>query len=150
MSTNEQEITLLFPQGKSIVIKGETIALKPFGFGKFPKVLKVIKSLKTEGRPALRSAEEAAAAIGSLDIVSLIADNSDAVVELCALALNKPVTYFDDVPPDEAVDLVQAIIEVNADFFVKRLQPKLLTALSGLSASVGGMLSQVSSPTGTA
>lgn len=152
MSDALQDVTLLFPLGKSVTLKGKTITVKPFGFGKYPRILKLLKGLNV-GEDAPANAGEAMKKIqgnAKADIMALIADNSDAVVELCALAVDQQKAYFDDLPPDEAIELVQAIIEVNADFFIKRLQPKLLGALSGLTASVGGLLSQDSSPPATA
>ena len=146
--TTEKEITLLFPQGKEVTLNGKAITIKPFGFGKFPRLLKLIKGIDTGDK--LPASVEGVEDMAKTDILSLITDNAETVVEICALATNLPTKAFDEMPPDEAVDLVQAIVEVNADFFIRRLQPKLLGAMSGLTQSLGGALSQGLSPPATA
>jgi hypothetical protein len=134
MSTDIKEVELLFPQGKEVTVKGEQLVIKPLGFGKFPKLLHLLKGIQDvkatpEGKPM------------KMDTVDLIVNNADSVVEFCALCTGKPRSYFDDVPMDEAVSLVSALVAVNADFFVKRLQPKLLGVLSEVTALVGGLSS---------
>jgi hypothetical protein len=147
MSTDTKEIELLFPQGKTITLKGKEHIIKPFGFGKFPKLLRLLKGIKVDYAPkSLEETIEVAKEIAKTSVImDIITDNSDRVVEVCELATNQKKEFFDDLPPDEAVMLLHAIIEVNTDFFIKRLQPQVLSALSSLSGSVGGMLSQDSS-----
>lgn len=147
MTDDTKEIALLFPSGKEITLKGKKVIVKPFGFGKFPKVLQLAKDLKLDNEAP--AGADGVAVAKSLDIGTIMAENADKVVDLCALALGVKSDYLDDLPPDEGIELCQAIIEVNADFFIKRLQPKLLTALSGLSGSVGALLLQDSSQPGT-
>lgn len=142
MSDNIQEITQLFPQGKEVTLKGKKVVVKPFGFGKFPKVLRLLKDLKVEEESVPKDIKDIPAAVRTMDVAALVVENSEKVVDLCVLAIDQPTAYFNDLPGDEGIELCQAIIEVNADFFVARLQPKLLVALSGLSKSVGGLLSQ--------
>jgi len=148
MSDLSEEVKQLFPQGKTITLKGKDVVVRPFGFGKFPKVLKLMKDVKLDSVPADVAA--LTESVQKMNIMTLLADNADTVVELSALAIGQPLAYFDDLPADEGVVLCQAIVEVNADFFIARLQPKLLLAFSGLSQSVGGMLSQGSSQPATA
>lgn len=127
------EITTLFPQGKEVTLKGEKFLVMPFGFGQFPKVLSLMKRLKD---PA-EGSQLTLATLGTM-----LADNADVVVEFSTLATKKPASFFEDVPMDEGVALVQAIIEVNADFFVKRLQPTVMQAIEALQNSLGALSSQ--------
>lgn len=133
MSASAQEITSLFPQGKEVTIKGEKMLIRPFGFGQFPKVLALMKRLKDP-------AEGATLTLNTLG--EMLADNSDVVIEFAMLATKKDKTFFDDMDLVEGVDLVQAILEVNADFFVKRLQPKVMAAMQQLQSSLGALSSQ--------
>jgi len=144
MNDTVQQIEQLFPQGKEVILKGKPYIIKPFGFGKFPRVLKLLKDVRTSDAPST------VADLPKMNLSSFIADNAETVVSLCSLAINEKEPWFDDLPSDEGVKLCQAIVEVNADFFVTRLQPQLLEALSGLTASVGGLLSQGSSAPVTA
>ena len=63
-------------------------------------------------------------------------ENSDTVLELVALLVNKPRDWVDDLGVDELVQLFGAIVEVNLDFFTQRVLP----LLSGLVAGVSGKL----------
>jgi hypothetical protein len=142
MTQDNKEITQLFPQGKEVTLKGTPFTIKPIGFGKLPAVLKLLKEAKDV------QVENDQLKMGALG--SFMMANGELVVDLCALATNQKKEFFDDVPLDEALDLLQAVFEVNADFFIKRLQPKLLTALSKLSESAGGLSSQGLLQTATA
>lgn len=130
MSTVTNEVALLFPQGKAVKVKTEEIIIKPFGFGKFPKVLALMKTFKD---PAPGTD------ITTVSIGHLLADNAESVMELIVLATGKPRAYFDDMEMDEGVDVIAAILEVNADFFVKRLQPKTMQAIQQLQNSLGAL-----------
>lgn len=133
MSTNTQEVSLIFPEGKEITVKKEAIKIMPFGFGKFPKLLALMKDFK-EPAPGTE--------VNIKNIAVMIADNSEAVMELCMLATGKKREWLDDVPPDEAVILLRSIFEVNIDFFVKRLQPTILESIQKVQDSVGALSSQ--------
>jgi hypothetical protein len=151
MNDVTKEIQLLFPEGKEVTLKGKKFVVKPFGFGKFPKVLKLLNSIKVsdvEDTAIEQMAKEGK--INRASISKIMVDNGDVVVDMCSLAISQPRDFFDDLPGDEGLDLAQAIIEVNVDFFVGRLQPKLLTVMSGLVESVGGVSSQGSSQPATA
>lgn len=144
MNDATKEIEQLFPQGKPVTLKGKEYIVKPFGFGKFPKVLKLMNSVNTG------SAVANVADLPKMDLGAFIVDNSDVVVDLCVLAISEKKEWFDDLPGDEGIKLCQAIVEVNADFFMTRLQPQLLEALSGLTSSVGALSSQISLQPATA
>ncbi len=133
----EKEVSLLFPEGKQVTVKGQTYTLKPFTFGKFPKVLKLFQGLQFLDDNK------------KLNIEDLVMANGDKMVELAALALDEPLTFFDDVPMDEAIDIIKAVVEVNGDFFVKRLLPKVTGVTSALSQSLGALSSPALSQTGT-
>ena len=135
MNDMTNEVSLLFPQGKELVLKNEKIVLKPFGFGKFPAVLRLMKGF--------RPPEEGTVA-NSWNIAQMIADNADAVMELAVLATGKPKAWFDDLDMDDGVVLLKTIVEVNADFFVKRLQPRTMEAIDQLQSSLGALSSQPS------
>jgi hypothetical protein len=138
-AVDTKQITQLFPQGKEIQVGGKRITIKPIGFGKFPKVLKILDGLKVpEG-----------AETNSKVLFDIVKDNADAMLDLCALGSGLDRKDLEDLPMDEGLELVQAILEVNVDFFAKTLLPKitemtgkLATAAEGLNASIGEPSSQ--------
>lgn len=142
-----KEIELLFPQGKVVKMKGQDVTIMPFGFGKFPKVLDCIKRLKLGD---VNSDESGAAKVQAYDSLQLVMNNADIALELIALAIGKPLSYFDDLPPDEGIAAGLAVIEVNQDFFVNRLQPMATEALGSLAGLVGEKSPVASLQPGTA
>lgn len=143
MNELEKDVNQMFPQGISVKLKTKDYMIKPFGFGQFPKVIKLfegvgdIKASKPEG-------------LSVSDFMRFAVENSEIVIEFSMLATKEKRDFFDDLPPDEGIKLLQAIIEVNLDFFMSRLQPVVMEALEKLTKSAGAVSSQLSSPTATA
>lgn len=146
--TMEQDVELLFPQGKQVTVKKEVLTIMPYGFGQFPRVLKAIKDI-ADKVPDTKPTAEGVVSMGTKEITELVISAGEPVVQLCAIATKKDIKWFDDVPSDQAVDLLTAIVEVNRDFFVKRLQPKMMAAIENLSGLVGAVSSPDSSQPGT-
>lgn len=122
----EQEISQLFPQAKKVTVKGKPFIIKPFGFGQFPAVLKLLDELKTTNKDGEQYAP-----------IPLIMHNIDKAVEMCKLATDQNEAFFKDVPADQAVELCMTIIEVNRDFFLEQLQPMLEKVMVRASALAG-------------
>jgi hypothetical protein len=115
-----QPIKLVAPSA-DVVVGTETIVIKPFTFGQWPKVIKHIQD-----------------ALGTKDysqgvsIPELLAESGESVLELVAIATGKPRSWLDTVEADEGIALVAAVIQVNADTFAK----KILPSLEGIGASL--------------
>lgn len=146
MNDMTHEVELMFPQGKELTVNGETLKIKPFTFGQFPKVLALLKGVNNE---TLVRQEDGTMKAVKLDTLDLVMANSDKVVDLCVIATGKPRAFFDTMSVTDGIDLCQALIEVNADFFVKRLQPKMTESVERLSSLVGAASSLSSSKTAT-
>ena len=138
MADNELEV--LFPDGKVVVANGESIIIKPFTFGQIPKVVGTVKKLAgvVQG--------------DQFDVLEAIEKGGDDLIALVAFVTGKPREWFDTVPTDEGVELLKAIFEVNLDFFAKRVRPLLPTFLlpSDESSPGGEVLPEDSSATATA
>lgn len=70
-------------------------------------------------------------------MAALIGDSGKMIYEFLAFAIDKPVTYFSHVY-EEAIDIIMAVIEVNVNFFVQWLLPKIVTG----SKELGQVMSQ--------
>lgn len=146
MDSSVQEIELLFPQGKEVMVGGEKLTIKPFTFGQFPKVLNCLKGVQDEVE---ETSPEGVVKKRRLGMDELVSNYGDKVIELCTIATGRPASFFEKVEVDQGIDLLQAILEVNSDFFVKRLQPKILGVTSSLSRLLGGASSASSLPPAT-
>lgn len=136
-----REVELLFPKGKDVSLKGKTYHVKPFGFGQFPIILKMMDGFSAENLKEQGNTAET--------LFMLIKDNAAGIIEICALAVGEKKEFFLDLPPDEGLTLIQAILEVNVDFFTKRLLPILTGMFEKLTESVGAASLPSSSKTVT-
>jgi len=55
------------------------------------------------------------------DAVALFLDHGDALIEITAIAARLPAEQVRALTPDAAAELFLALLEVNADFFVRRM-----------------------------
>ena len=137
MADNDLEV--LFPEGKTVTVAGEPITVKPFTFGQIPKVVGTVKKLAgvVQG--------------DQIDVLDAIEKGGEDLLALAAFVVGKPREWFDEVPTDEGVELLKAIFEVNLDFFAKRVRPLLPTFLlpSDESNPAGEVLPEDSSSTAT-
>ena len=114
------ELNTLFPVGKQISIKDENLTLKPFKFGELPKVFKAIETLSGTIGVLMRDRN-----VNPASITTLIAEGGDGILELMVIGSKKDKSWIEDLEMDEGVDLLTAIIEVNADFFIQKVLPTL-------------------------
>jgi hypothetical protein len=73
----------------------------------------------------------------SLVLSALTGDSGKMIYEFLAFAIDKPVTYFNQVYA-EAIDIAMAVIEVNVNFFVQWLLPKIVSG----SKELGQIINQ--------
>lgn len=116
------DLKVMFPDGIKVTVKGEEFHLMPIGLGKYSKVITIIKKMLGDAgaKPYLENISDEN---NKGKMISFIFDNFDMFIELSACIIGKNVEFFDDVMPDEGVNLIEAIIKVNADFFLKRVLP---------------------------
>lgn len=122
-------LELLYPSGKEVMVGGETLTVREFTFGQWPKATKmlhpVISALVSQGLFSVSDGELQLSADWVTGIVAVMSDGGESILDLCAYVTGKPRDFFDKVSLNEGVDLIRAIFEVNADFFKKRILPML-------------------------
>ncbi len=143
------ELAILFP-GREISAGGETFTLSPFKFGQLPTATRLLKpvagALSAGGVFSIQNvAGETQFLLASdwpLKVVELIADGGEDVLKFVAFASGKPIEWVNGLDADEGIALAKAVLEVNADFFVRRVLPLL-----GMGQpSAGAISSESSSP----
>jgi len=106
----------------------------------------------------LKAIEPIAAELASGDIAGALMRHADAVIEATAIGAGVERAWLEDQTPDVLAELAAKVLEVNADFFVRRVLPVIQGAADRLTQSVqtasGGMSgsppsSMLDSPTGT-
>jgi hypothetical protein len=111
-----------------------------------------VTPIKTREFPAFTAALEPVFGMlaAGADVPTLMLRNSDAVIAATAIGLRIPRAELDDLELDDLVIAAAKVMEVNADFFARRVLPALnqtTTRMGGLLA--GLMRSIASSPADT-
>lgn len=135
------DFAALPPVPESIVIAGENLDLSPLRIGELPAFTRAIRPF----------AEQLA---GEVDWTSLIADHGEAVLQALAVAARRPYSWVEGLAIDDAIRLADALLEVNADFFVRAVTPactrmagNLANRMAGLGLSSGSSEPATATPT---
>lgn len=105
------ELEVLFPAGKTLHIGDDTLVIKPLTAGQYPSFFRCIQ-------PMTGLFESA-----SIDWMTLLCEYGSDVLMAISIAIEKPRGWINSLMPDQVLLIAAAIIEVNADFFSKRLIP---------------------------
>lgn len=108
------------PVPETVTIGGETLGLTPLKVGELPAFARAVQPMVQRFS-------------ASPDWLALMADDGEAVIEAVSIASRRPREWVAGLDLDDAVRLAQAVFEVNADFFVRRLMP----AIDAAAARIG-------------
>lgn len=126
------------PLPVSVAAGGEHVDITPLKVGELPAFLRAVQPV-------------ASRLAGDIDWITLFAEEGERMLDLVALAARRPRAWVADLPIDEAIALAEALISVNADFFVQRVVPGVSRMARGLATRIaGGTPSSGSSTTDTA
>jgi hypothetical protein len=114
--------------------RGATLRLEPVKVGKFPAFARAL-------RPILGILTSA----GPVDFAAVIGDHGDSVIEAVSIATGIPRAELDTANLDEFMVLVADVIEVNRDFFTRRLAGQV-TALASQATAATTSLGRGSTP----
>lgn len=117
------DLQAFVPEVKRLEIRGLTIEVGPLKIKQIPVMLNAFAAFS--GKAATEQGVQRS------DWLGLFADHSDKIVEAIAVATGQKSEWVNDLYPDEAILLAEAIWEVNQDFFVNRVLPALTRALGG-------------------
>lgn len=143
--TSEEELLLLLAKGKDVLIvlndQVVRVTIKPFRFEQLPEIMRVtapiFEALKTD---MAANKAQLKAMIETKDftpVVSFIAKHTDEA--FAVINTFEPELSIEDLrtlTADHVADLFLTIVEVNLDFFIKRLTPTLLMNVSRLAQQI--------------
>lgn len=115
------ELEILFPQGKEVILKEKVFTIKPFTLGQIPKVMQFMQKVAVPAQAAVYSGKAQDAAT----LMAIFAEAGEDIIKLVSAIIKEPVEFVTELEMDESVELIQAIIEVNKDFFSKKVAPIL-------------------------
>lgn len=86
----------------------------------------------------LKAIEPVAREIAAGDLVGAMMRNADAVIDAAAIGAKVDRAWLGQQTPDVLVELAARVLEVNADFFVRRVLPAINAAAERLSRIASG------------
>jgi hypothetical protein len=130
------DLNTLFPSAE-IEVQGELLSISPFTFGQLPRVLKLTKSFYAEVQPFFDGTSDQTEAV-----MHVLAVGGDDLIELIALGIKKPVSYFETLQIDDGIRVATTFLEVNLSFFAQRVLPQIKLSMGTLQKLATEKLSQ--------
>jgi hypothetical protein len=121
---HSDDSAVLDPPAVEVRFLGEQVTVRPLQIRQIPPFTRLVRM----AAPALmrlyaaRGAKDGSYESAFLD---LIADHGETIIAVCAVAVDRDAAWVDTGNVDELLALVIAIVEVNQDFFAKRVAPML-------------------------
>lgn len=115
------DLDIIFPNGIELELSGKQVTVKKFKFGQLPKVMKALKTIAEPAIAAIQKGQQPDLAL----FMEIGADVSGDLMQLMADCIGQPLSFIEDLDPDEGIKLISAFLEVNADFFIKKVLPEL-------------------------
>jgi hypothetical protein len=119
------DLDVLVPQARVLVLAGQRLTVSPLVVGELPAMLKAVRPFAEQ-------------LTGEPDWLTLLCDHGDALLAALALASRQPRDWVDALALDDAITLAAAVFEVNADFFVRRVAPKVGDLAQSLNGRLAG------------
>jgi hypothetical protein len=86
----------------------------------------------------LKAIEPIAAELAAGDISGALMRHADAVIDATAIGAGVDRSWLEDQTPDVLAELAAKVLEVNADFFVRRVLPVIQGAADRLAQTASG------------
>jgi len=119
------DLDTLVPLTQVLELAGQRLTISPLLVGELPAMLKAVRPFAEQ-------------LTGEPDWLALLCDHGDALLAALALASRQPRDRVDALALDEAITLAAAVFEVNADFFVRRVAPKVGDLAQSLNSRLAG------------
>lgn len=123
--TLQAEFAALPPTPTHVEAGGERLELTPIRVGELPAFVRAIRPF----------AEQLMQAV---DWLALFAEHGEALLDALAIASRRPKDWVEALALDDAIRLADALLEVNADFFIRRVSPEVGRVAHRLAARAAG------------
>lgn len=119
------DLDVLVPQARVLELAGQRLTISPLVVGELPAMLKAARPFAEQ-------------LTGEPNWLSLLCDHGDALLTALALTSRQPRDWVDALALDDAITLAAAVFEVNADFFMRRVAPKVGDLAQSLNGRLAG------------
>ena len=121
------ELSEVLGLARPVAVGEREILLKPLTLAQLPMSARLLQGVEIDG-----------------DWLGLLARHGDKLIDWLALASGQERRWIEGLPLDEGVELLAAVVELNADFFDRRVWPaaqrtlaRIETRLTGKTSSSG-------------
>lgn len=121
------ELDTLIPQPVTLTIADKTLDILPIKVGRLPAFLRAVAPFMG----AFKAGE-------NVDFMALLTAHGESVLDACAVGAGVERAWIDDLDPAQLVQIAQAVVEVNLDFFTRSLAPALTGAAKGVGQALSG------------
>lgn len=98
-----------------------------------------VEPIKVRDLPRfLRAVEPIAADLAAGDIAGALIRHAEALIEATAIGASVERAWLEEQTPDVLADLAARVLEVNGDFFVRRVLPQVTAAAERLARIASG------------
>ena len=114
-----QDLEAFIPKEVTVQVNGEPFTVRPLTMGRIPAFVKAAEPIK------------GVLGGGDINLADFLMDETKnkALINAIRLATGMSEQKLESLTPDTIIELATAILEVNADFFVRRLAPLWRTSL---------------------
>lgn len=124
----DHSLETLAAAGLSVDLAGARLEVTPIRVRELPAFARAIG-------PLLSAIED------GVDLAALLAAHPEAVIAATAIGARLPPEQVNDLALDELLALAFAVLEVNADFFARRIAPAMMAGSERLAAYLAGLSS---------
>lgn len=117
------ELEKLFPAAREVQVGAKTVKVEALGIRKLGQVARLLKKI-------------ADAAGDEPTVIDVFVEHHDELIAIVATATGEADDWVGRIPPADFVKLVFAVVEVNADFFVRGL-PELNANVQATMRALG-------------
>lgn len=119
------DLNVLLPLSRNVVVKDETLTIEPFLFKDIKKV---------SGYVAIFRDNMAQGEKEDVSLLDIAINHSDEILEVISLATGRDITWCDKLDVASVLELIGAIVEVNLDFFSRLLFPRIKEMMGRIEA----------------
>ena len=113
----------------TLTVGDRTITIAPVKVGDLPAFLRAVEPIARE--------------LAAGDIMAAVVANAERFIDATAIGAGVDRPWLEAQGVDALIDLASGVLEVNADFFARRVTPALLRATETLAQKMAGTTSSL-------
>lgn len=119
------DLDVIDPAGMPVDFRGRLFHVKPLKVGQLPAFARAIQPLGG----VVQGIASGTTSLDASMLLGVVANHGEALVLAINIATGIAVEDLNESTPDKLIEVVVAVLKVNADFFKGRLTPAILGAV---------------------